>query len=89
IVAELWSQVSQIPDPGVHDDFFAAGGDSITAIRLIGSVRDAFEVEISFRRFFEAPTVAGLAGAVEDAIRAEIEQMSHDELLAYDGDPGP
>ncbi|GAA1004404.1 hypothetical protein Aple_072080 [Acrocarpospora pleiomorpha] len=89
IVAELWSRVSGIADPGVHDDFFAAGGDSITAIRLIGSVRDAFEVEISFRRFFEAPTVAGLAGAVEDAVRAEIEQMSHDELLAYHGEPGP
>ncbi|GAA0984801.1 hypothetical protein GCM10009555_059190 [Acrocarpospora macrocephala] len=89
IVAELWSRVSGIDDPGVHDDFFAAGGDSITAIRLIGSVRDAFEVEISFRRFFEAPTVAGLADAVEDAVRAEIEQMSHDELLAYHGEPGP
>ncbi|MFF4772562.1 amino acid adenylation domain-containing protein [Microtetraspora fusca] len=86
IVAELWAELLAVDDPGVHDDFFAAGGDSITAIRVIGGIREAFEVDIPFRTFFAEPTIAALAVAVEDAIRAEVEQMSEGELLAYDED---
>lgn len=84
VIAGLWADALPGEPPGVHDDFFAAGGDSITAIRMIGSIRDAFDIDIPFRTFFEGPTVAALATAVEDAIRAEIEQLTYDEMLAYD-----
>ncbi|GAB1818980.1 non-ribosomal peptide synthetase [Herbidospora sp. RD11066] len=82
VVADLWAEVLGGGEPGAHDDFFASGGDSISAIRMIGSLRDAFEIDLPFRVFFAGPTVAALAVEVEEAVRAEIERMTHDELHA-------
>ncbi|WP_217215552.1 non-ribosomal peptide synthetase [Streptomyces sp. AC550_RSS872] len=46
-------------------NFFAAGGDSIRAIRLLSWVREVFGVEIPMSRFFRDPTSEALAEAVE------------------------
>ncbi|TKK87202.1 amino acid adenylation domain-containing protein [Herbidospora galbida] len=58
-VAEVWSRVLQVDRVGVDDNFFALGGDSIRAVRLIGLLRDAghgFSVQDLFRH----PTVGAL-----------------------------
>ena len=69
-------------DAGVRDNFFQAGGNSILAIRLIAEIQGQFEVTLPVRAVFEGPTVAALARAVEDAVRAEIDQMSDADVLA-------
>ncbi|CAM3845459.1 non-ribosomal peptide synthetase [Kibdelosporangium persicum] len=45
---------------GVHDSFFALGGDSIRAIRVIGALRAA-DVELAVHDMFTHQTVAELA----------------------------
>jgi hypothetical protein len=45
----------------VHDNFSQLGGDSITATQLLSRIQEAMQVDISFRSFFEEPTVAGMA----------------------------
>ena len=54
-------------DLGVDDDFFRIGGHSLLATQIIARARDAFQIEIPLRAFFDAPTVAGLAQAIERA----------------------
>ncbi|WP_370949849.1 amino acid adenylation domain-containing protein [Amycolatopsis sp. cg5] len=71
-IGRIWTELLQLDRIGVHDSFFALGGDSITALRLVSRVRRAFGVEVSPRELFDAPTVGELAMTVQDRILATI-----------------
>ncbi|MFL5538214.1 MAG: amino acid adenylation domain-containing protein, partial [Longimicrobiaceae bacterium] len=60
VVAAVWERVLGV-FPGVHDDFFAAGGHSLRATQVVARIREAFGIDLPLRALFEAPTVAGLA----------------------------
>ncbi|MCI3242923.1 non-ribosomal peptide synthetase [Streptomyces spinosisporus] len=62
-LAALFADVLGLDTVGVHDSFFALGGDSIVSMRLVGRAR-ADGLAISPRDVFEQPTVAGLATLV-------------------------
>ena len=59
---------------GIHDDFFALGGDSLLATRLIFKTRSALNVEIPVRTIFEVRTICRLAEYIEAADHAEAEE---------------
>ncbi|WP_198299665.1 non-ribosomal peptide synthetase [Tumebacillus avium] len=50
---------------GITDNFFARGGHSLTATRVISRLRGEYGVELSLQAFFEDPTVAGLVQKVQ------------------------
>ncbi len=71
VLAALWGQVLRCDPPGVHDNFFAVGGDSVTATQLVARIRDSLRVELPLLGFFDAPTVAGAATEIELLMAAE------------------
>lgn len=63
-VAAVWETLLDCPVQERTADFFALGGDSLLAVRMLGSVARENLGRVTPRRFLERPTVAGLADAL-------------------------
>ncbi|HEV2735411.1 MAG TPA: condensation domain-containing protein, partial [Longimicrobiaceae bacterium] len=72
-LAAVWSEVLRVERVGVHDDFFALGGDSIVAIQLSSRAARA-GLRFSLRELFRSPTVAALARVASRPGVADAEQ---------------
>jgi amino acid adenylation domain-containing protein len=69
-LAAVWRDVLKCPAIGRHADFFALGGHSLAAIRVLGRISRAFGVRLPLRALFDAPTLAELAAAIDGGVRS-------------------
>ncbi len=72
ILAGIWARLLGVARVGAHDNFFALGGHSLLATQLLSRLREALQVELPLRSLFDAPTLAGMATAVDQARRASV-----------------
>ncbi|MFH8749634.1 non-ribosomal peptide synthetase [Streptomyces rimosus] len=82
----LFAEVLGVPHVGPHDDFFALGGHSLSAIRLLVRIRGVLGAEPPIKDVFEHPTPAALARrlgaeAGEGDRRAPLTPMARPERL--------
>ncbi|MDN3689562.1 non-ribosomal peptide synthetase [Cyclobacterium jeungdonense] len=70
---DLWRKVLQSDTPGIKDDFFLSGGNSLLAIRLIGRIKESLEFEVSISELFARPTVSELAEFIKEKEHKEVE----------------
>ncbi|HEX9669309.1 MAG TPA: amino acid adenylation domain-containing protein [Thermoanaerobaculia bacterium] len=73
-LAAIWSAVLGVGRVGIDDDFFDLGGHSLLATQLIAKTRKAFRSDVGLRALFDAPTVAGLAAAIDLAAARRAER---------------
>jgi amino acid adenylation domain-containing protein len=64
-LARIWAETLKLDRVGRHDNFFAWGGHSLLAIRLIERMRSE-GLQIDVRTLFITPTIAGLAAGMEE-----------------------
>ncbi len=69
LIAGVWADVLDRERVSIHDDFFALGGDSLTATQVMARLFDVFHIDLGLRTLFEAPTIAALAESVSAAVR--------------------
>jgi acyl-CoA synthetase (AMP-forming)/AMP-acid ligase II len=67
-LAGIWATVLQIEQVGIHDDFFALGGDSLLATQVLAHIHTILLLDVEVSCFFEAPTVAEMAQHLEALI---------------------
>lgn len=65
-IAAAFQDLLGVPSVSVHDNFFDLGGHSVLAAQVLARLQRDHGIVIPFRRLFEVPTVAGLAGLVSD-----------------------
>ncbi|MFD1810849.1 amino acid adenylation domain-containing protein [Rhodococcus gannanensis] len=70
LVASIVSEVLSLPSVGATDDFFALGGNSLSATRLAARLGAAAGRRVAVREVFDHPTVAALAVALADPAAA-------------------
>ncbi|MFD5075705.1 amino acid adenylation domain-containing protein [Streptomyces sp. NPDC058371] len=64
--AAVWCDVLGLPDVGLHDDFFALGGNSLRAVRVAARLSTDGR-PVTAAQLFAAPTLAALAAELERA----------------------
>ena len=64
-ICEVWKQILDLDQVGIHDNFFELGGYSLLGVQIVSRLRQALGVEILLPILFELPTVADLAKRIE------------------------
>ncbi|HEY3854000.1 MAG TPA: amino acid adenylation domain-containing protein [Verrucomicrobiae bacterium] len=85
---EIWREILQHENMGIHGNFFQLGGHSLLATQIISRIARVFQVELPVRVIFETPTIAGLATAIQEyqkmptaTISTRAEQCSRAQML--------
>jgi thioesterase domain-containing protein/acyl carrier protein len=65
----LWREVLGRPGVTPEDDFFALGGDSILAMRLLGRLEEELGLPVPLAVVFQSPTLREAADAVHDLLK--------------------
>ena len=65
LISQVWREVLKIDRIGIYDNFFDLGGHSLLATRVVARLRNNFSIDLSLRKLFELPTVAGLAEHID------------------------
>jgi amino acid adenylation domain-containing protein len=68
-VAAIFAEVLGFEMPAGADDFFAVGGDSLRAFRVLGLVEERLGIAPSLRDFLLDPTLSGLVRVVERELK--------------------
>jgi amino acid adenylation domain-containing protein len=83
ILCGIFADVLSLDRVGVDDNFFALGGHSLTATRLVSQIRATIEIDVPLKLLFEAPSVAQLAPrlSVGQKVRIPLVRQQRPERL--------
>ncbi|KYC41483.1 hypothetical protein WA1_15580, partial [Scytonema hofmannii PCC 7110] len=64
-LVQIWSQILQVDNVGVKDNFFDLGGHSLLAVHLMTQMKQQFGKDIPLAMLFQHPTIEDLAIVVQ------------------------
>ncbi|BCJ49918.1 hypothetical protein Asp14428_13930 [Actinoplanes sp. NBRC 14428] len=69
-LAQLWKDVLGVEQVDEHDDFFALGGHSLTALDLTTRIREELELDVRLAHVFDNTTFGAMTEIVRTAAPA-------------------
>ncbi|MBU9709582.1 amino acid adenylation domain-containing protein [Paenibacillus sp. AK121] len=78
LLAAIWQEVLDIPQVGIHDDFFTLGGHSLKVLELIRKVHLATGIELPIRSVLEFPTIEEQALTL---LKADLEYKADSPII--------
>lgn len=76
-LASIWSDLLNIEQVGIDDNFFDLGATSTLSMQIAGRVQQELGIELSVVKLFQYPTIAGLANYLNTEQNS---QQSYDKL---------
>ncbi|MDR6889216.1 MULTISPECIES: non-ribosomal peptide synthetase [Variovorax] len=77
-LAAIWAEVLEVERVGRSDNFFELGGHSLSLLAVQAKVQKQLAVQLPLKRYFENPTLAAMAGAVQQEVGTAAEGCSED-----------
>ncbi|MFK7829718.1 MAG: amino acid adenylation domain-containing protein [Congregibacter sp.] len=71
-IAAVWGQLLGHAAIGLDDDYFALGGDSMLAIRIVESLRVRLNRPVHLSALVQNPSIRSLAAAIESSLNEEL-----------------
>lgn len=92
-LASLWARFLSVDRVGIHDNFFALGGQSLMAMQIVFKIRETFGVDLALEAFLQSQSLADQARQlekmlVEQADTADLEQLIQEMEQAPDAGSG-
>ncbi|WP_165387633.1 HAD-IIIC family phosphatase [Vibrio vulnificus] len=81
MLAGIWQDALGCESPGVQDNFFAAGYNSLEATQVIARIRKQTGIVINLADLLESPTISILAQHIEKKLEQWAAGASHQQLL--------
>jgi amino acid adenylation domain-containing protein/non-ribosomal peptide synthase protein (TIGR01720 family) len=72
-LSRIWASVLAIAEPGINENFFELGGDSILGIQVVARANQA-GMNLVTRQIFQHQTIAELAAVAQDGARPRADQ---------------
>ena len=82
-MAAIWAEVLQLPQVGIHDNFFDFGGHSLMAIRLFSLIREHFRRDLPLSSLFLRPTIAEFTELVDPLPNREPAESSSNPMRVW------
>jgi len=73
-IQAIWIEVLRIPDMGIDEDFFEAGGHSLLALQTISRLHARFGRIVRLRDLYQARTIRSLSELVEKSVLEQTEK---------------
>lgn len=64
-IAVIWQNILQLEKVSIEDNFFALGGNSLSATRVNSRIKEELSIELPLRTIFEKPTIASIAARIQ------------------------
>ncbi len=80
-VRAIWYEVLSASDIGVEDNFFALGGHSLSAVRLVTRINAAYGADLTLSAFFLDPTIRGVSRIVDAGGATQPKRLETDVLF--------
>ncbi|NEQ27709.1 MAG: AMP-binding protein, partial [Microcoleus sp. SIO2G3] len=60
-IADIWQEILQVENVGIHDNFFELGGHSLLLVKVHSKLQKTFQRDFSMIEMFQYPTISHLA----------------------------
>jgi amino acid adenylation domain-containing protein/non-ribosomal peptide synthase protein (TIGR01720 family) len=77
-LAAIWAEVLEVERVGRNDNFFELGGHSLSLLAVQTKVQKQLAIQLPLKRYFENPTLAAMAGVVQEEVGAAAAGGSED-----------